>query len=60
MCLSVTNANWNMGEINSILRPYQKLVTTFIVILGKFQQFIMSRRKPTFEKDIDEKKNQEA
>ena len=55
---AATNANWNMGEINSILRPYQKLVSTFIVILGKFQQFIMSWRKPTFEKDIEENRNQ--
>ena len=53
------NANWNMNEINSILSPYQKLVSSFIVVLGKFQQFIMSRRKPTFDKELEEKKNQE-
>lgn len=55
-----SNTGWNLNEVNGIIQPYQKLVTTFIVILGKFQQFIMSRRKPTFEKNIEEKKNQEA
>lgn len=45
---------WAASEINAVLQPYQKLVTTFIIVLGKFQQFIMSRRKPTFERKIEE------